>query len=190
MSFVKIKHVFFVLPHPMATQQTATVIKPIHSINTSVVCSPKKQPIIFLTLQLELLTWNWQTWPSVRTQFTIEKKLNGLKIGKSAGSDQIHPKLLQETAAVLKTPLQKLFTKCISIGKIPDSWRLGHITPIFTKGKKSDPANYRPVSLTSVICKVMSLWCGEQYWYTLRGIDYSLNTSMDSWQEDHALHSC
>ena len=83
---------------------------------------------------------------------TIEKKLNGLKIGKSPGPDQIHPKLLKETAAVLKTPLQKLFTKCISIGKIPDSWRLGHIMPIFKKGKKIDPAHYRPVSLTSVIC--------------------------------------
>ena len=71
------------------------------------------------------------------SQDTIEKKLNGLKIGKSPGPDQIHPTLLKETAAVLETPLQKLFTKCINISKIPDSWRRGHITPIFKKKKRA-----------------------------------------------------
>ena len=86
---------------------------------------------------------------------TIEKKLNGLKIGKSPGPDQIHTRLLKEMTPILKLLLQKFFKKCMSSSKIRDAWRLGHIMPIFKKGKKSDPANYRPVGLISVLCKVM-----------------------------------
>lgn len=38
---------------------------------------------------------------------------------------------------------------------VPEDWRVAHVTPIFKKGDKSDPGNYRPVSLTSVFCKIM-----------------------------------
>ena len=40
-------------------------------------------------------------------------------------------------------------------GFVPDDWKIADVTPIFKKGKKSDPGNYRPVSLTSQIGKVM-----------------------------------
>ena len=38
---------------------------------------------------------------------------------------------------------------------MPDRWKEGNITVLFKKGNKSDPGNNRPVSLTSVICKLM-----------------------------------
>ena len=40
-------------------------------------------------------------------------------------------------------------------GTLPQSWKDAHVSPIFKKGKKSDRNNYRPVSLTSMICKTM-----------------------------------
>ena len=40
-------------------------------------------------------------------------------------------------------------------GKIPDIWRRANVTPIYKKGVKSDPLNYRPVSLTCVMCKIL-----------------------------------
>lgn len=44
----------------------------------------------------------------------------------------------------------------MSEAKIPDDWREAHVTPIYKqKGKKSEPGNYRPVSLTSSVCKAM-----------------------------------
>ena len=38
---------------------------------------------------------------------------------------------------------------------MPDEWKLANVTPIFKKGSKSLPCNYRPISLTSVVCKML-----------------------------------
>ena len=48
-----------------------------------------------------------------------------------------------------------LFQKSISTGKIPTDWTKANVSPVFKKGSKSDPANYRPISLTCILCKVM-----------------------------------
>jgi len=41
------------------------------------------------------------------------------------------------------------------MGKVPEDWRIASVTPLFKKGKKEDPGNYRPINLTSVPGKVM-----------------------------------
>jgi len=43
----------------------------------------------------------------------------------------------------------------MSLGYLPDDWKLAEVTAIYKKGSKSDAGNYRPVSLTSVCCKVL-----------------------------------
>jgi hypothetical protein len=48
-----------------------------------------------------------------------------------------------------------LFEKSYRNGVVPEIWKKANVTPIFKKGKRTDPANYRPVSLTSVLCKLM-----------------------------------
>ena len=48
-----------------------------------------------------------------------------------------------------------LFKSSLSSGSVPADWRDAHITPIYKKGEQYDPANYRPVSLTSVVCKLL-----------------------------------
>lgn len=85
----------------------------------------------------------------------VEKKLDGLKIGKSPGPDGIHPRVLKELSPVISTPLSIIYQKSVEEGTVPLSWKVGHVTPIFKKGDKHSAANYRPVSLTSVACKVM-----------------------------------
>jgi len=51
--------------------------------------------------------------------------------------------------------LSIIFKKSLNTAKMPRDWKLANVTPLYKKGSKSDPANYRPVSLTSVVCKVM-----------------------------------
>ena len=43
----------------------------------------------------------------------------------------------------------------LSEGKLPDQWKCANVTPLFKKGARGNPSNYRPVSLTSIPCKVM-----------------------------------
>ena len=48
-----------------------------------------------------------------------------------------------------------IFGKSLETGSLPDDWRRANISPIFKKGERSKPSNYRPISLTSMCCKVM-----------------------------------
>ena len=49
----------------------------------------------------------------------------------------------------------KIFNKYLAKGVVPTDWKVANITPIFKMGSKTDPGNYRPVTLTSVVCRVM-----------------------------------
>ena len=85
----------------------------------------------------------------------VAKKLRNTKIDKSAGPDGIHPRILKELCEELSQPLAILFNKTLTEGKIPDDWKTANITAIHKKGNKKLASNYRPVSLTCLICKKM-----------------------------------
>lgn len=89
------------------------------------------------------------------TEESIFSKLKKLKINKAPGTDQIVPRLLIENAEFLCKPLLNIFRKSLASGIVPRDWKRANVTAIFKKGDKSQPCNYRPVSLTSQVCKVM-----------------------------------
>ena len=89
------------------------------------------------------------------SQSEVLQLLKKLDANKSPGPDGIHPRVLKECASELAGPLHILFQTSLSEGSLPTAWKEARVTPIFKKGSRTDVDNYRPVSLTSVCCKVM-----------------------------------
>ena len=85
----------------------------------------------------------------------VMKRLQRLDPHKSFGLDGVHPRVLKECAFAFAAPATLLFRRSFETGVVPDLWKRSNVTPIFKKGSKTKAANYRPVSLTSVLCKVM-----------------------------------
>ena len=140
--------------------------------------------------------------PPVEVNFTpeiVEKKLNKLKTTKSAGPDGFHPRILSELAKTVKTPLSIIFKKSYDENRLPKAWKDAHITAIHKKGKKVIVGNYRPVSLTSIIGKMMEsiirdrlvdhmmehkLFCDPQHGFVPgRSCMTQLLTTLEIWSE-------
>jgi len=85
----------------------------------------------------------------------IVKLLKNLNSYKAAGPDNISPRVLKELASDIGPILLLIYRKSLHTSIIPDDWRTANVTPVYKKGPKFLPENYRPISLTSVCCKVM-----------------------------------
>ena len=98
---------------------------------------------------------------------TAESELSNINISQEdiiAAIDEIDPyaatsdgdipaKILKSCKTTLSRPITILWDKSFSAGLIPAKLKEQFITPIFKKGNKTDPGNYRPISLTSHIIK-------------------------------------
>ena len=82
-------------------------------------------------------------------------KIKKLKPSCAPGPDKISAQLLQLADKEISRPLAIIFRRSLAEGKVPDDWRSANITPINKQGVKSNACNYRPVSLTSLPCKLM-----------------------------------
>jgi len=85
----------------------------------------------------------------------ILDKLNKLNCTKSPGPDALHPRILYELREYIAYPLKLIFAESYKQKELPLDWRSANITALFKKGSRSDVSNYRPVSLTSIVCKIM-----------------------------------
>lgn len=96
----------------------------------------------------------YMSWSSIKME-EVKFKLDNLNVNKSTGPDSIPPRVLYELRNELANPITILFNSSVEGGYVPKEWKLANVSPIFKKGSKSEANNYRPVSLTSVLCKIL-----------------------------------
>ena len=85
----------------------------------------------------------------------VLKLLKDVKPHKATGPDNIPGRFLKEAAEELAPGLAHLFQISIDNGKIPLDWKSALVSPVFKKGDRSSPSNYKPILLTSIVCKTL-----------------------------------
>ena len=89
-------------------------------------------------------------------EVTIKDKLERLNVCKAVRPDGIHPRILKEQFEHTCKPLHKLFNKSLTEGQLSDDWKQSTVSAIFKrKGNRKKAGNYRPVSLTCIMCKIL-----------------------------------
>ena len=109
--------------------------------------------------------WNLPNKPEIKhklklllthvTEENLAKKLKKLKISKSPGPDGIHPRVINELKDTLVKPLLIIFQTSVRTSTVPSAWKDAAISAIHKKGDRHAAGNYRPVSLTSIACKIL-----------------------------------
>jgi hypothetical protein len=89
------------------------------------------------------------------TPVKVERAMTEMSTKMSSGPDHIPSGFVRKLSPQLCEPLSMLFNRCMAQGILPDVWLEAIVIPVFKKGSRSQVGNYRPISLTSVICKIM-----------------------------------
>ena len=91
----------------------------------------------------------------VISESDVIHSITSLKNKSSSGPDGLPPTLFKHLKYVLCRPLTTLFNQLICVGEVPLAWKGVFIVPVYKKGVVSNVHNYRPISLTCVISKIM-----------------------------------
>ena len=94
---------------------------------------------------------------------------------KATGFDKIPCKILKLAANIIAPSLTHIFNQSIAVSIFPTEWKLAQEPPIFKKGKKDDPNNYRPISVIPVVAKIFEKLVHEQLYNYLNDNDLLAN---------------
>ena len=78
-----------------------------------------------------------------------------MKTNKAIGLDRVSARLLKDSANVLTPVLTKLFNRSLSSSIYPDIWKCGKVTALFKSGERTDPNNYRPITVLPIVSKIL-----------------------------------
>ncbi len=89
------------------------------------------------------------------TSTGVAKLLKNLNPNKAIGPDKISPHFLKEVHSEIAPIIADLLNSSLESGVVPTDWNHAIVTPVFKKGSKCKPENYRPISLTCILSKLM-----------------------------------
>jgi hypothetical protein len=110
----------------------------------------------------------------------VIRAIHSIKAKESVGPDGLSSMFLKGLAAGIAFPLMLIFSQSFQSGQLPDVWKTAVVTPIHKKGLVCDINNCRPISLTSVCCKLMESIIKKQV------LDYLMANSIIS-QHQHGF---
>jgi hypothetical protein len=114
---------------------------------------------VFTREDLNAIPWSRSKYPAMPdftvTEAGVIKLLSNLNVKKAVGPDEISPRILREARLEIASVLTFIFNQSLNDGQIPDDWLIANIFALHKKGATDQPENYRPISLTSVVSKVM-----------------------------------
>ncbi|KAL0878611.1 hypothetical protein ABMA27_003690 [Loxostege sticticalis] len=85
----------------------------------------------------------------------VRRSILSLDVNKASGPDGIPARVLRYCAPELAPVLTRLYRLSLKTKILPKSWKLANVQPVPKKGSRADSSNYRPIAITSVLCKVM-----------------------------------
>ena len=80
----------------------------------------------------------------------VETQFEKINIHKASEPDGLNARVFRECRSGIAPVLAYIYNVSFAQGYVPDKWRQANAVPIYKKGEKYDPANYRPVSLTCI----------------------------------------
>ena len=105
---------------------------------------------------------------------------------KSPGKDNLHPRISKELSVSLSVPLSILYTESFTQQKLPQDWKDAMIIPLYKKDQKCLTFNYRPISLTSIMCKIMESIIKDDLMSYVCNNNIITSLNMDFYVEDLA----
>ena len=101
--------------------------------------------------------------------------IQSLPVNKSTGLDEISCKLLIEASPIVSSSLTHIINLSIRNGVFPNDWKRARVIPIYKEDTKSDPDNYRPISILPIVSKIIEKIVFSQFYGYL--IDNNLLSS-------------
>ena len=102
------------------------------------------------------------------TEHDVFKIISTLDGNKACGPDNVSPRVLKMCAEEIAPSLSSLFNLSMNQSKVPQLWKRAHVSPIHKKGELDKVTNYRPVSLLSVVSKVMERCIHNHVYHVVR----------------------
>lgn len=156
--------------HANKKLSSKSTIGPIRNPNNILITHPSEKANIFQNNFIShFITDNGQGMPFLHvntnklpklesvnfSSVLVFRAINKLKLRSKGGPDGIPPIFYKKCISALSLPLSQLFSISLSSGYVPPVWLKSYVVPIYKKGDRTDPNNYRPIALTCTMSKLM-----------------------------------